>query len=114
MVNGGPPVWVVTPVHNGARFLGECIDSVLAQTYDNWRYTIVDNNSTDATADIVREFAAREPRISLSQNDDFLPIMRNWNHALRQMPDDAKYCKVVHADDTLFPECFERMVAIGE
>ncbi|MFL5980336.1 MAG: glycosyltransferase, partial [Gaiellaceae bacterium] len=36
----------MTPVYNGARFLRECIDSVLAQTYGNWRYTIVDNKST--------------------------------------------------------------------
>ncbi|MFL5980904.1 MAG: glycosyltransferase family 2 protein [Gaiellaceae bacterium] len=105
---------MVTPVHNGARFLRECIDSVLAQTYDNWRYTIVDNKSTDETVEIAREFAARDPRISVSENNEFLPIMQNWNHALRQMPDDAKYCKVVHADDTLFPECLERMVEVSE
>jgi glycosyltransferase involved in cell wall biosynthesis len=109
-----PLVWVVTPVYNGERYLAECIESVLAQTYDHWRYLVVDNRSTDRTPDIVRQYAASDSRISLSQNHEFLPIVENWNHALRALPDDAKYCKVLHADDTLFPECLERMIAVAE
>jgi glycosyltransferase involved in cell wall biosynthesis len=113
-VSERPLVWVVTPVYNGERFLPECIESVLAQTYEDWAYVVVDNRSTDRTADIVREYAADDRRISLSQNTDFLPIMANWNHALSLLPAEAKYCKVVHADDTLLPECLERMVGVAE
>jgi glycosyltransferase involved in cell wall biosynthesis len=113
-VSERPLVWVVTPVHNGEAYLAECIESVLGQTYDNWSYVVVDNRSTDRTADIVREYAVRDARISLHQNSDFLPIMANWNHALRLLPEEAKYCKVVHADDTLFPKCLERMVGVAE
>jgi glycosyltransferase involved in cell wall biosynthesis len=109
-----PLVWVVTPVYNGERYLPECIESVLAQTYDNWRYVVVDNCSTDGTPEIVRAYAGRDARVSLHQNSDFLPIMANWNHALRLLPSEAKYCKVIHADDTLFPECLERMVDVAE
>lgn len=109
-----PLVWVVTPVYNGERYLAECIESVLEQTYDNWRYVVVDNQSTDRTAEIVGKYATSEPRISLSRNSQFLPIMANWNHALRSLPDEAKYCKVVHADDTLSPRCVERMVEVAE
>jgi glycosyltransferase involved in cell wall biosynthesis len=113
-MNSRPLVWVVTPVHNGERYLAECIESVLAQTYDSWQYLVVDNCSTDRTAEIVRAYAERDDRVSLHQNRDYLPIMANWNHALRLMPREAKYCKVVHADDTLFPECLARMVDIAE
>jgi glycosyltransferase involved in cell wall biosynthesis len=109
-----PFVWVVTPVYNGERYLAECIESVLAQTYDNWHYLVVDNCSTDRTPEIVQSYAARDARVRLHQNTDFLPIIANWNHALRLMPREAKYCKVVHADDTLFPECLERMVDLAE
>ncbi|MGI8886644.1 MAG: glycosyltransferase family 2 protein [Gaiellaceae bacterium] len=109
-----PLVWIVTPVYNGERYLSECIESVIAQTYFAWEYLIVDNQSTDRTADIVRQYAACDSRITLSQNRKFLPIMENWNQALRRLPADAKYCKVVHADDTLYPECLEKMSALSE
>jgi glycosyltransferase involved in cell wall biosynthesis len=109
-----PLIWVVTPVHNGERYLAECIESVLAQTYDNWQYVIVDNCSTDKTPEIVRDYAERNGRVRLHRHTNYLPIMANWNRALRLIPNEAKYCKVVHADDTLFPECLERMADVAE
>jgi glycosyltransferase involved in cell wall biosynthesis len=113
-VSARPLVWVVTPVYNGERYLAECIESVLAQTYDSWQYVVVDNCSTDRTAEIVREYAARDARVQLHQGDEFLPIIANWNRALRLIPSDADYCKVVHADDALLAECLERMVDVAE
>lgn len=107
-------VWVVTPVYNGERYLAECIESVLALTYDNWQYLVVDNCSTDRTAEIVRAYAARDARVRLHQYREFLPVIANWNRALRLIPSEAMYCKVVHADDTLLPECLERMVDVAE
>jgi glycosyltransferase involved in cell wall biosynthesis len=113
-VSAQPLVWVVTPVYNGERYLAECIESVLAQTYDNWQYVVADNCSTDRTAEIVRAYAARDSRVTLQTHSEFLPIIANWNRALRLIPSEAKYCKVVHADDTLFPECLERMTDVAE
>lgn len=110
----GPLVWVVTPVYNGERYLRECIESILAQTYDRWEYTVLDNCSTDETASIVSEYAKRDARVRLQQNSAFLPIIENWNAALHLIPEEAKYCKVVHADDTLVPECLERMTDLAE
>jgi glycosyltransferase involved in cell wall biosynthesis len=109
-----PLVWVVTPVFNGERYLRECIESVLGQTYTHWRFAAVDNRSTDSTPAIVREYAAADSRISLHRQSLFLPTLANWNRALRLLPADAAYCKVVHADDTLLPECLERMVSVAE
>jgi len=109
-----PHVSIVTPVYNGAKYLEECIDSVRHQTYQNWDYTIVDNCSTDQTADIARQYAARDARIHVSLNTEFLPAMPNHNRALRQIAAHSKYCKVVFADDWLFPECLERMVGLAE
>ncbi len=107
-------VYVVTPVHNGEEFLAECIESVLAQTYPHWQYTIVDNCSTDRTREIARHYAAGDSRIRLRRNAEFLDVVANWNRAMRLLPAHSRYCKVVHADDTLFPECLERMVAVAE
>lgn len=109
-----PLVWVVTPVHNGEQYIAECIESVLAQTYDNWKYVVVDNGSADRTAEIVRTYTTRDARVYLEEAGEFLPIIANWNRALRMVPSAAKYCKVVHADDTMLPRCLERMVDLAE
>lgn len=109
-----PLVSIVTPVYNGAQYLSECIESVLAQTYPHWEFIIVDNCSTDGSPEIARTYAARDPRIRVYENPDFLRALPNHNAALRQISPASKYCKIVFADDWIFPECLERMVALAE
>jgi glycosyltransferase involved in cell wall biosynthesis len=109
-----PLVSIVTPVYNGAQYLPECIESVLGQTYQNWDYTIVNNCSTDQSLEIARRYAARDSRIRVYDNQQFLEAIPNHNAALRQISPSSKYCKVVFADDWIFPECIERMVAVAE
>ena len=109
-----PLISIVTPVYNEAEYLAECIESVLAQTYQNWEYTIVDNCSTDSSVAVARSFVAKDRRIRLHQNEQFLAALPNHNHALRQISPASKYCKVVLGDDWIFPECLERMVAVAE
>ncbi len=109
-----PLVSVVTPVYNGGKYLAECIESVLAQTYKNWDYVIVDNCSTDRSSGIAHDYAQKDARVRVHNNSQFLGVVQNHNHALRQIRPDSKYCKVVHADDWLFPECLARMVEVAE
>lgn len=109
-----PLVSIVTPVYNTEKYLAECIESVLAQTYDNWEYLIVNNCSTDRTLEIARHYAQQDSRIHIHNNEKFLKQMPNWNHAMRQISADSKYCKVLHADDWLMTTCISRMVEVGE
>jgi glycosyltransferase involved in cell wall biosynthesis len=111
---GEPLVSVVTPVFNGARFLQRCIESVRRQTYGHWDYTIIDNRSTDATSDIAGEYAARDPRIRVLSNAAFVDVVANYNMAVRAISPDSTYCKVIAADDWMFPDCLERMVGLAE
>jgi glycosyltransferase involved in cell wall biosynthesis len=113
-VDAQPFVSVLTPVYNGAKFLRECIESVLNQDYENWEYVLVNNHSTDNSLEIMKEYAVKDDRIRIHNNKDFLPQMENLNHAFRQISPKSKYCKVVHADDWLFPECLTKMVAVAE
>jgi glycosyltransferase involved in cell wall biosynthesis len=110
----GPLVSVVTPVHNGERYLRECIESVLAQTYEHLDYTIVNNCSTDRTLDIAYKYADRDPRIRVYSNEISSRVIESHNVAFRQISPQSKYCKVVHVDDWLFPDCLEKMVGLAE
>jgi len=109
-----PLVSVVTPVHNGARYLRESIESVLAQTYTNWEHVIVDNASTDDTLEIARAYAARDSRIRVVSYDELVDVIASFNRAFKEMSASAAYCKPLAADDYLFPECLSRMVALAE
>jgi len=109
-----PLVSIVTPVYNEVACLAECIESVLAQTYQNWEYTIVDNCSTDGSVEIARRYAAKDRRIRIRQNPQFLSVIPNHNIALRQISPQSKYCKVVLGDDWIFPNCLEKMVCLAE
>ncbi len=109
-----PLVSVLTPVYNGGRYLRECIESVLAQTYSNWDYTIVDNHSTDDTLQIAEEYAARDARNRVVSNPRLLDVIANHNVAFRLISPRSKYCKVVSGDDWIFPECLRRLVGVAE
>ena len=92
-------VAVVTPVYNGEKYLVECIESVLAQTYHNWHYTIVNNCSTDKTLDIAERYAKMDGRVRVLSYNEFVGAIENHNRAVRIISPDSKYCKVVSADD---------------
>jgi glycosyltransferase involved in cell wall biosynthesis len=109
-----PLISVLTPVFNGEDYLAECIESVLAQTYSKWEYIIVNNCSTDRTLEIALDYAKRDSRIRVHNNREFLGVIANHNLAFSLISPAAKYCKVVSADDFIFPECVRRMVDLAE
>lgn len=110
-----PLVSVVTPFYNTADYLAECIESVLRQTLKNWEYLLVNNRSTDKSADIAEHYAKLYPeRIRLEHNVDFLSKRQNYNRALTLISPKSKYCKFVQADDWLFPQCLSLMVDTAE
>src|SRR5215813_8561827 len=98
MSKPSPLVSIVTPVYNGEEFLRECIESVLAQTYSNWEYTILNNCSTDRTREIAEDYAARDSRIRVANNSTFLRAIANHNAALRLTSSASRYVKIVFAD----------------
>jgi glycosyltransferase involved in cell wall biosynthesis len=109
-----PLISVLTPVFNGEDYLAECVESVLAQTYSNWEYIIVNNCSTDRTLEIALEYAKKDSRIRVHNNSEFLGVIANHNLSFSLISPAAKYCKVVSADDFIFPECIMRMVQLAE
>src|SRR6185312_6012278 len=110
----GPLVSIVTPFHNGVEDLAECIESVLAQTYDNFEYVLLDNASTDGAGEVAEHYASIDERIRYAKNDELLDQVPNYNRALTLIDAGSVYCKMVQADDWIFPRCIEEMVAVAE
>lgn len=124
MTTEEPLVAVFTPVYNGGKYLSQCIESVLGQTYQNWVYIILDNASTDDTLSIAQEYERRDHRIQVLHYDTLVGVIDNHNRAFKLISPHArdtlsiaryaKYCKVVSADDWMLPECLTRMVDVAE
>ena len=114
MTGGEPLVSVVTPFYNTRPYLAECIESVLRQSYQNWEYALVNNCSTDGSAEIADRYARLDSRIRVLNNASFIGQVANYNGALAHISPDSRYCKVVEADNWIFPNCLEEMVALAE
>lgn len=110
----GPLVSVVTPFHNTAPYLAQCIESVLAQSYERFEYILVDNCSNDGSGEIAALYARRDPRIRLIRRSTLLSQVQNYNSAMAEISPDSQYCKIVQADDGIFPECLRLMVQAFE
>jgi glycosyltransferase involved in cell wall biosynthesis len=92
-----PTVSVIVPVHNGARFLRECIDTILAQDYTNLEILIADDGSTDDSLEIIENLSARDPRIRWWKNPRNLGQTANHNFCLHEAR--GEFIKFVHQDD---------------
>ena len=68
MSSKSPLVSVVTPMYNTIDYIEECIESVRRQTYEHWDYVIVNNCSSDGSAEIARRYAELDPRIWVIDN----------------------------------------------
>jgi len=101
----GPFVSVGMPVFNGELFLRGAIDSMLAQSHTNLELIISDNASTDGTAAIAGEYAARDPRVRYFRQARNIGAPRNWNFVATCAR--GKYMKWASANDY----CDTRMLA---
>ncbi len=106
-----PRISVVTPFYNTGEYLAECIESVLAQSYGDFEYLLVNNRSTDDGREIAARYAAQDRRIRLIDNEQFLPQLANYNKALSHIADDTQWVKIVQADDWAYRHCLQDLMA---
>lgn len=107
-----PLVSVCIPVRNGASYINEAISSVLEQHYQEIEIVIIDNFSSDSTAELVQELAARNSKIKFYKNNQNIGLIENFNACINKAT--GKYVKFLCADDFLLPGCLERMVSALE
>ena len=111
-----PGVYVCIPAYNNASYIGETIQSILDQTYENIHVIIVDDNSKDNTWQVLCDFAKQDSRVLIYRNDKNLGMSGNWNKCLSlcMEREDCEYIKLVCADDLLVPHTIEKEVMILE
>lgn len=105
-----PKLSIGLPVFNGQRAIGRVIDRVLEQTFTDLELVISDNHSTDETAAICLERAARDPRVKFFPQEVNAGIVANFNRAFNLSR--GEYFRWIGADDWLEPTYAEKCVAL--
>jgi glycosyltransferase involved in cell wall biosynthesis len=108
-VQAGPLISICVPAYNAAPWIGEAIESALAQTWEDFELVVCDDASEDGTLGILRSYS--DPRLHVHANGVRLGKSRNQNRATALST--GAYVKFLHADDKLMPTCLEEMVALA-
>lgn len=108
MINSkSPKVTVFIPVYNREQYVGEAIESILAQTFSDFEILVVDDGSTDHSLDKIRFFS--DPRIRIVCNEENLGIPKTRNKGVELAR--GQYMAMLDSDDRAFPERLEKQVA---
>lgn len=98
-------VSIVIPAYNNADFLAQTIDSVLAQTHQDFELIVADHSSSDGTWEVMQKYAD-DPRVTLLQTEAGGGALRNWNRVSQAA--SGTFIKLVCGDDVLFPDIVAR------
>ena len=104
-----PQVSVVTSVYNGEKYLEECVDSILNQTFQNFEYIILNNGSTDGTPRILQRYT--DPRLRIIHQEN-LGISKSLNKGINLSNSDL--IARLDADDFSSPKRLEKQVTFME
>jgi glycosyltransferase involved in cell wall biosynthesis len=107
--DAGPVVDVGIPTHQGTRYLGQTIESILAQTFESWRLTVCENGPLSDRVGKILEPYLSDPRVSHLRGEDAVDPSVNATRAITS--GDAAYVALLHDDDLWEPEFLERRVA---
>ena len=92
-----PKVSVITVSYNREAFIREAMDSVLAQSYQDWELLVIDDASTDNTEQVVAEYAVKDPRIQYHKNNHNLGIAKTRNRGIKLSK--GQYIAPLDSDD---------------
>ncbi len=106
--NTSPLVSIITVTYNHEKFIGPCIESVLQQTYPNWEQIIVDDGSTDRTAEIIRGFSDSRIRYFHQENRGIEALAESYNRALTRSA--GHLIAILEGDDLWPPDKLSTMV----
>lgn len=101
-------VSIVLPCYNGANFLAQSIDSVIAQTYADWELILVNDCSTDNSLEIMQDYASRDSRIRIINNEHNLKLPGALNRGFQEAK--GKYLTWTSHDNRMAPTMLKEFV----
>ena len=107
-----PKVQIIIPVYNSGKFLRQCLDSLIAQTYKNWQAIIIDDASTDESVDILREYAEADERFLVFRQEKSGGVAKARNLGLSKLT--AEYTAFLDSDDFWEKDMLEVMLERAE
>jgi len=107
-----PDISVIMSVYNGETHLKEAIESVRNQTFKNWELIVINDCSTDSTAEILADFSLKDERIKVHTNEVNLKLPTSLNKAISLSC--GKYIARMDADDICLPDRFEKQYKFME
>lgn len=110
-IRTAPLVSVIMPAYNAEKYIEEAVSSVLSQTYKNWELLILDDCSSDCTAEIAEYFASLDTRIRLLRNPQNMGVAKTRNRGF----DIAKgeWIALLDSDDVWHSDKLEKQLAVA-
>lgn len=103
-----PLVSIIMPCYNAERYVVQSIESVLAQTYQNWELLITDDGSTDKSVEIISKYCTKDERINVLVPDEHQGIARTRNMSISRSK--GRFVAFLDSDDIWYPEKLEKQV----
>lgn len=101
-----PKVTVFIPAYNREKYIGDAIESILAQTFTNFEILLIDDGSKDRTIEIMRSY--KDPRVRIIRNENNLGIPKTRNKGIEHAR--GEYIAMLDSDDRAFPTRLEKQV----
>jgi glycosyltransferase involved in cell wall biosynthesis len=105
-----PGFTIFIPVKNGRNYLSPCVESILAQTYQNFELVILAGFSSDGTCEWLKNLAERDSRIKVVFSDTELGIAGNWRRILTSPKNE--FMTIIGYDDLLAPNFLEEITSL--
>ena len=103
-------ILVFVPTYNSEKYLRQCLDSVLQQTFQDWQCIISDDSSTDKSVEIAREYEKTDSRFKVLTHEQNVGAANNWNRAKEN--NNSFATKILCADDYLLKDALQEQLDV--
>ena len=104
-----PLVSICIPTYNGEKYLRQCLETCINQSYSDYEIIICDDGSSDHTSSIIKEYILKSDKIIFFQNEKNLGLVGNWNKCIEKS--NGEWIKFVFQDDFIALNCLEKFVS---